>query len=143
LSVFHPRRLRLQKPAPMIWSQCRMSMPPGIRTLLGGPILFPASIALHVLPCQPRTHPFRSYDYSCSTCMPFSSSPLPLVRLRSPTRILSLLSHLRSVRLETCTLVDSPALFSHQVFLFLEAVGKKVGAAIAGSPCIPSTCQIP
>ncbi len=40
------------------------------------------------------------------------------------------------------TLVDSPALFSHQVSLFLESVGKKVGADIAGSPCIPSTCQI-
>jgi hypothetical protein len=26
--------------------------------------------------------------------------------------------------------------------LFLEAVGKKVRAATAGSPCIPSTCQI-
>ena len=39
-------------------------------------------------------------------------------------------------------LVASPALFSHQVSLFLEVVGKKVGAAIAGSPCILSTCQI-
>ena len=37
---------------------------------------------------------------------------------------------------------DSSVLLSHQVSLFLEAVGKKVGAATAGSPCIPSTCQI-
>ena len=30
---------------------------------------------------------------------------------------------------------------SHQISLFFEALGKKVGAAIAGSPCNPSTCQ--
>ena len=30
---------------------------------------------------------------------------------------------------------------SHQMSLFFEALGKKVGAATAGSPCSPSTCQ--
>jgi hypothetical protein len=34
-------------------------MPPGIRTLLGGPIRFPASIALRVLSCRPRTRPSK------------------------------------------------------------------------------------
>ena len=36
---------------------------------------------------------------------------------------------------------ESPAFIGHQVSLFLEAVGKKVGAATTGSPWISSTCH--
>ncbi len=36
---------------------------------------------------------------------------------------------------------DSCAFVSHQVSLFLEGLGKKVGAATDGSPRIPSTSQ--
>jgi hypothetical protein len=34
---------------------------------------------------------------------------------------------------------DSCAFVTHQVSLFFEVLGKKVGASTAGSPCIPST----
>jgi hypothetical protein len=60
----------------------------------------------------------ESHTYSVS---PDSSS------LCSPRRVL--------------VLSDSCALILNQVSFFWGALGKKVGASTAVSPCIPSTCQ--